>query len=111
MARKISADEAGNTKRSDFDPALFLNLGKGCVRYVELDAEEMGQHFHNDSAKTSFDCIWTSEALSHLPDKALFFVNSATLLRKGGNLVIADWFKAEDLTVQQTGADIKPIEG
>ena len=111
MARKISTDEARSRERSDSDPASYLDLGEGRVRYLELDAEKMGQHFHNDFAKTYFDCIWISEALSHLPDKSLFFTNSATLLRKGGKLVIADWFKAEDLTAQQMAADIKPIEG
>ena len=111
MARKFSADEAGGPDRSDSDPPSYLNLGRGRVRYLELDAEKMGQHFHNNSAETSFDCIWISEALSHLPDKALFFANCATLLRKDGKLVIADWFKAEGLTAKQMEADIKPIEG
>lgn len=111
MARKISADEGGNGGYTNSDPASYLRLGKGRVRYVELDAEKMGQYFHNESAKRSFDCIWISEALSHLPDKALFFANSATLLRKDGKLVIADWFRAEDLTAQQMAADIQPIAG
>ncbi|KAL8685103.1 MAG: hypothetical protein Q9218_007975 [Villophora microphyllina] len=32
------------------------------------------------------------------------------LLRPGGKLVVADWFRAEDLTPAQLDADIKPIE-
>ncbi|EAQ85883.1 hypothetical protein CHGG_07136 [Chaetomium globosum CBS 148.51] len=57
-----------------------------------------------------FDVVWISEALSHFPNKALFFQNSHKLLRSGGKLVLADWFKAEDLTESVFDADIKPIE-
>lgn len=33
------------------------------------------------------------------------------LLNTGGKLVVADWFKAEELLDAQIEADIKPIEG
>ncbi|EXJ84354.1 hypothetical protein A1O3_05021 [Capronia epimyces CBS 606.96] len=80
----------------------------GRVKYIELDAEKMETAF----PPSSFDCVWISEALSHFPDKPLFFRNSARVLRGNGKgkLVIADWFRAENLTEQQTEADIKPIE-
>ncbi|KAI4114252.1 MAG: hypothetical protein LQ338_008025 [Usnochroma carphineum] len=48
--------------------------------------------------------------MSHLPEKKLFFQNAANLLRPDGKLVVADWFKAEDLSNTQLEADIKPIE-
>ncbi|KAL8703119.1 MAG: hypothetical protein Q9225_008125 [Loekoesia sp. 1 TL-2023] len=48
--------------------------------------------------------------MSHLPDKKLFFRNAVRLLKPDGKLVIADWFKADDLTTAQLEADIKPIE-
>lgn len=41
----------------------------------------------------------------------IFFRNVSLLLNAGGKLVVADWFKAEDLTDAQVEADIKPIEG
>ena len=49
--------------------------------------------------------------MSHLPNKELFFQNAALLLNPGGKLVVADWFKAEDVTEEQMKADIAPIEG
>jgi tocopherol O-methyltransferase len=55
--------------------------------------------------------VWISEAMSHLSDKNLFFRNAFALLNSGGKLVIADWFKAEQLTSAKMDADIKPIEG
>ena len=84
---------------------------KGAVRYLELDAEKMGDFFATAPYKTIFDYVWISEAMSHLPNKKLFFENAYKLLSPNGKLVIADWFKAEGLTAAQEQADIKPIEG
>ena len=92
------------------DASSFIKLGDGSVRYIELDAEKMGEYFTTAPNEASFDYVWISEAMSHLPDKSLFFQNTAKLLKKGGKLVVADWFKAADLTSAQTEADIKPIE-
>ncbi|KAI9712894.1 MAG: hypothetical protein M1812_006763 [Candelaria pacifica] len=110
MAKKLTLVEAGIGDDQE-NPDGFVKLGNGRARYVELDAEKMGQYFVDDSNKTSFDCVWISEAMSHLPDKALFFQNASTLMNSGGKLVVADWFKAEDLTNTQMEADIQPIEG
>lgn len=84
----------------------FDQIGNGKVRFTELDAEKMGDSF----APASFDCVWISEAMSHLPNKQLFFSNAFKLLKPGGRLVIADWFKAETLTSAQMDSDIRPIE-
>jgi len=110
MARKLTAEEAGSGQTA-VQGTEFTKLGDGAVRYVELDAEKMGDFFGSGPKKTTFDCVWISEAMSHLPNKNLFFRNAAALLNPGGKLVVADWFKAEDLTDVQTDADIKPIEG
>jgi SAM-dependent methyltransferase len=79
------------------------------VRFIELDAEKMGEYFSEKEA--GFDVVWISEALSHFPNKALFFRNTHQLLRPGGKLVLADWFKAEGLSEAEFDADVKPIEG
>ena len=63
------------------------------------------------SGSGEFDVVWITEALSHFPNKALFFRNAHQLLRPGGKLVLADWFKAEELGEGVFEADIKPIEG
>ena len=83
-----------------------LKLGEGSVRLIQLDAEQMGDHFDPNS----FDIVWISEALSHLPNKDLFFQSSSQLLKTGGKLVIADWLKKPDLTAEEFRADIEPIE-
>lgn len=111
MARKLTWKDMVDGQEV-VDPADGpVNFGLGSVRFVELDADEMGNFFNTDPNKATFDCVWISEAMSHMPDKALFFRNAATLLRPGGKLVVADWFKAEGLTTTQLESDINPIEG
>jgi tocopherol O-methyltransferase len=84
-------------------------LGAGKVRFIELDAEKMAEYFAGQEA--SFDAVWISEALSHFPNKALFFKNAHAVLKPGGKLVLADWFKDVDLDEKAFADDIKPIEG
>ncbi|KAF4985401.1 hypothetical protein FDECE_16577 [Fusarium decemcellulare] len=90
------------------DDGSAVQLGTGKVQFIELDAEKMGEFFVNQ--KESFDAVWISEALSHFPNKALFFENVIKVLKPGGKLVLADWFKAEDLDEATFINDIKPIE-
>lgn len=110
IAKELSAKEVGSSPKGINETETF-KLGSGSVSFLELDAEKMGNHFAFVSEPVSFDCVWIVEAMSHLPDKKLFFRNAEMLLRTGGKLVIADWFKAEDLTEKQLNDDIKPIEG
>lgn len=116
MALQLTRLEAEKEKpqneqapETHFTPHEFFPLGKGRVKFFELDAEKMGDHFAAGS--TTFDAVWICEALSHFPNKALFFENAHRVLKKGGKLAIADWFKAEDLDDKQFANDIKPIEG
>ncbi|KAL1875921.1 hypothetical protein VTK73DRAFT_9705 [Phialemonium thermophilum] len=90
----------------------FLRFGRGKVKFLELDAERMGEFFTaSEGPVVTFDAVWISEALSHFPNKALFFHNTHKVLRPGGRLVLADWFKAEGLGDEQFESDIQPIEG
>jgi tocopherol O-methyltransferase len=108
IAQKLSSEVPGSTI-SEKDGTV--KLGSGSVRFLELDAEKMGDFFTAQPNKATFDVVWISEAMSHLPNKELFFRNAALLLNPGGKLVVADWFKNEGLTEKQMDADIKPIEG
>lgn len=91
------------------DDQGFVKLNNGQVKFLELDAEKMGDFFNDRQG--SFDAVWISEALSHFPNKPLFFENVMKVLKPGGKLVLADWFKAEDLDDTTFTNDIKPIEG
>lgn len=113
IAKRLTLAESTATSESG-SSSDALPFPPGSVRFLELDAEKMLEHFSSNSGKPEkgFDCVWISEALSHFPNKPLFFESSFALLAGGGSsrLVIADWFKAPNLTVEQDKADIKPIE-
>ena len=114
MATRLTKTEAakqieGDDKTVTPDADGFISLGKGKVRFIELDAEKMGEYFASEAG--TFDAVWISEALSHFPNKALFFQNAFKVLKQGGKLVLADWFKGEGLDQTQFDNDIKPIEG
>lgn len=100
-AKSSNGNESNGTNEQD-----FMHLGTGKVRFMELDAEKMGDVL---AAEDKFDVVWISEALSHFPNKPLFFQNTYKLLREGGKLVLADWFKSA--TVGPEDADIRAIEG
>jgi SAM-dependent methyltransferase len=113
-----SADAGGHAAgEGEVDGDGFIPIGTsgGRVRFIELDAERMGEFFTSPATAGSgaeFDVVWITEALSHFPNKALFFQNAHRLLRPdGGKLVLADWFRAEELGEGVFEADIKPIEG
>ena len=110
IARELTAKEAGPGEATK-DGSAPLKINNGMVRFIELDAESMGEFFTKEPNRTTFDAVWISEAMSHLPDKKLFYQNAAMLLKPGGKLVVADWFKAEGMTDSELEADIRPIEG
>ncbi|CAM1509272.1 Fc.00g030110.m01.CDS01 [Cosmosporella sp. VM-42] len=103
---EASAEE--NEKAADQDVDGFFKLGSGKVRFIELDAEKMADFFSGQEA--SFEGVWISEALSHFPNKTLFFQNAQKVLKPQGKLVLADWFKADGLDETTFANDIKPIE-
>lgn len=133
MAREISRQETldakvdSDTKPDSITSSLSLILAssdatpfgqQGSVQFLELDAETMGDYFSPPTstptpptAPTKFDYIWISEALSHMPSKPIIFREAYALLAPGGKVVIADWFRAEDLSEADIQGDIRVIEG
>lgn len=109
LTKAAAEKEAVGAGEDIKDAEGYYKLGKGRVRFIELDAETMGDYLAKDSG--AFDAVWISEALSHFPNKALFFQNTYKVLKTGGKLALADWFKAENLDEKAFNDDIKPIEG
>ncbi|KAB5539464.1 S-adenosyl-L-methionine-dependent methyltransferase [Coniochaeta sp. 2T2.1] len=109
IAKRLTLAEAKkDDPDAEEDSDGFFRVGKGKVKFVELDAEKMGEYFKGEEG--AFDAVWISEALSHFPNKPLFFRNVEKVLRTGGKLALADWFKADGLSEKEFGDDIKPIE-
>jgi tocopherol O-methyltransferase len=73
------------------------------AKFLLMDAEAM-------NFQKQFDILWSVESISHYEDHPAFFASAANLLKPGGLFVIADWFKRENLTSEQTRRFIRPIE-
>lgn len=121
IAKRLTQAETSSNNDSDkasdnVDIDVYAYPSGGDCRFIELDAEKMLEYFSSVNGKPEggkFDAVWISEALSHFPDKPLFFRSASELLTPGNSssrLVIADWFKAPDLTPEQERDDIQPIE-
>ncbi len=54
--------------------------------------------------------MWISEALSHFPNKELFFAHAVRLLKPGGKWVCVDWFKADNISEAHEQGVIRDIE-
>lgn len=119
IAKRLAQAEAETSSASPSLRAADAHVypSGGNCRFLELDAEKMLPYFsatatEDKPAARQFDAVWISEALSHFPDKPLFFRSAAELLAPGNSsrLVIADWFKAPGLSPEQEKEDIQPIE-
>ncbi|KAI1825700.1 tocopherol O-methyltransferase [Xylaria intraflava] len=112
IAKRLSQSESSTIDVGESLDVYAYPSGGTC-RFIELDAEKMLAYFSaDDKPDTKFDTVWVSEALSHFPDKPLFFQSASALLASGksSRLVIADWFKAPGLSQEQEKEDIRPIE-
>ena len=117
-AAAAAAAAAADEKGGDAEGWIAVGAKGGKVRFVQLDAELMGQYFSAEGkgkvdAEGGFDAVWISEALSHFPEKELFFRNARLVLKPEGKgkLVIADWFRRDGLTEEELKEFIRPIEG
>jgi tocopherol O-methyltransferase len=73
------------------------------VELLHMDAEAL-------ELAEPFDVVWSVEAISHLNNKIACFRSMAKVLKQGGKVIVADWFKAPDATRDQEREFIVPIE-
>jgi tocopherol O-methyltransferase len=105
LNRSLGADVVGITispEQTKIGNDLARRSGAK-VKLIVMDAENL-------QIDDSFDVVWSVEAISHLGKKPEFFRSSSRLLKMGGKLVIADWFKSDRLTAAEERKYITPIE-
>jgi len=88
MAEKIAAEEGVQASTS----------------FHRMDGENMT--FDDQS----FDFVWICEVLSHFSRKDKFFSSAQRVLKPQGRIILADWFKAPNLSQEQHDKYVVPIE-
>jgi tocopherol O-methyltransferase len=83
-----------------------ITLVPSQLREAEANAQEAGlaaqvgfdlrSYLDTGYSPASFDVVWAIESSCYAPDKADFFREAWRLLRPGGRLVVADFFRSGD---------------
>ncbi len=72
-------------------------------QFLCMDADEI-------DFNVQFDVIWSIESISHYKNKEKFFEKACQLLEPQGTVALIDWFKKENLSVEEYKKHIMPIE-
>jgi cyclopropane fatty-acyl-phospholipid synthase-like methyltransferase len=66
----------------------------GVINYVSFEQKD---YLNTSYPDNTFDVVWAIESVCHAEDKSRFLKEAFRVLKKGGRLIIADFFKAGDL--------------
>ncbi len=84
-------------KQIDFAHEAIQN--RGLQHKIDFQLMDYTQTAFPDA---SFDVIWACESVSSAPDKTLFIKEAFRLLKKGGRLILSDYFLTKDGQTEQT---------
>ena len=88
----ISLNETQIKKANRLAKALQLS---GQINFDQQD------YTHTSYPSSSFDIVWAIESVCYVNDKTEFLQEASRILKPGGRLIIADFFKAGDLRLNE----------
>jgi tocopherol O-methyltransferase len=105
LSKKLNAHVTGITiSPAQVEIGNVLARERGAdVRIIRMDAEAL-------DLEDSFDVVWSVEAISHLSKRGDCFRSIGRVLKRGGQLVIADWLKSPTATEEQERRFLGPVE-
>jgi len=87
------------------------NLFAGEFRLNEKVLFERKDYINTGYASKYFDVVWAIESVCYADDKGMFLKEACRVLKPGGRLIIADFFKTRDLNSQDAALVTKWAHG
>jgi len=85
--------------KRQIDKANTLAKEFGVLEKVSFEQRDYSNTFY---PANSFDVVWAIESVCYADDKSDFLKEATRILKPGGRLIIADFFKKKGLTREQT---------
>jgi tocopherol O-methyltransferase len=91
LARELGASVVGvNVVPGEIDRGRRYARRRNVADRVTFELQDMTR---TDFPDASFDVVWATESVCHVPDKLEFLAEARRLLKPGGRLVVADAFR------------------
>jgi tocopherol O-methyltransferase len=95
MAKETGCKAVGITlANKQVESAKKYAIKRGVSDLVDFDAQS---YLNTNFEDNTFDVIWALESVCHSPDKADFYKEARRILKPGGRLIVADYYRKENL--------------
>lgn len=95
LAKNIGCKVSGiSVSQKQINTANALAIKEGLQPLVTFEVKDFTNTNFSDN---SFDVVWAIESVCHAGDKSAFLKEAYRLLKNGGRLILADFFKKENL--------------